>query len=249
MRDTITRVKGLFPAATVIVVGYYQIISSDTPLGGPAPESSQGSGNSHPPALNKATRKLANERLQIEGKDQQVPGRLEILLQNWPANSIAFLKTAEGCHKWAIVAGPNETPGDPKDRGGEPACPAVTLPEPAPDAILSGSRVFLAVTPNRPEYAYGGKKKHLWSLPVGFLCWTRDQMYRPRKRLCDSHYKGQFQNYAVCLVNPAAHPNSKGANAYACSIVSDPRLKCEPGKQGILDKAWMRSQASQPTTF
>ena len=135
----------------------------------------------------------------MKSKDEHAADRLGLLLQRWPDNSIAFRTTAEGCHKWAIAAGPNDTPGEDAapEGGGEPKCPAVTLPEPAPDAILKDSRVFLTVTPNRPEYAYGGKKKHLWSLPIGFLCWTRDQMYRPRKRLCDSHYKGQFQDHEV----------------------------------------------------
>jgi hypothetical protein len=243
MRDALTKVRTSFPLATIIVVNYYQIVSPDSSVfravatGAPA-GAPQNKGSSK-----KELERLANEQLKIEKMKGIAPESQNtdtLVLQSWSENSTAFLQNSEGCFKWAITAAPSDTltnAGTDED----PVCaaPISPIPTPSPDVIAKGSRVYLATVLNLPEFAYGAKDKRLWSLPIHFLFWTihGDDMYRIRRKLCKSHYEPGGTR-EVCEVNPIAHPNEDGAKAYACSIIFDSSLKCNPNQPGILDQAW-----------
>jgi hypothetical protein len=243
MRATIGKVKAAFPRATIIVINYYQIVSEESSIFRVANEpathvSKVGSSEKELKRVIKEANKI--QRLRTEPADTRV-GQEDV--RRWPDNSKAFLKNSQACFEWAIAARPSDVL---RNAGTEddPACPLppAPAPSPTPDAIKSGSTVYLATVLNLPQFAYGAKEKHIWSLPVQFLFWTihADDMYRARKGLCKTHYRGQGQaeTREVCRINPIAHPNKLGADAYACSIVLSPDLKCDPNQRGLLDLLW-----------
>jgi hypothetical protein len=243
MAKTLFKVKAAFPKATIIVLNYYQIVSSDSSvfraLSEAPPPGMRDDGSQE-----QELRRMAKEQLKIEkmlGMKPQAEKINRSEMRHWPDNSIAFLNTSQGCFEWAI-ASPSETL-DPSSAP-DPACPPHgPLPAPSPDAVRRDERVYLATVPNRPDFAYGAPHKHIWSLPIQILFFFTihaDDMYRVRKRMCWSHYKGLDQAAAreVCTINPIAHPNREGAKAYACSIVLGAHLKCDPNQPGILDLAW-----------
>lgn len=243
MRETLVDVQNAFPRATIIVMNYYQIVSAKSSVlkAAPGGQSVGSAGGSSEKALEQlAKRELDFEQmrhatLQTEARDKRA------VVQHWSENSIAFLRSSQSCFEWAIAAASNSSqePGNPEDPCPPPSDP---LPQPNPDIVRQGKRTYLATVENRPEYAYGGNRKHLWSLPVRFLFWVihRDDMYGEREHVCNSHYRNSWLDRDICKVNPVAHPNREGARAFACSIVLDPTSRCEPQQPGILDKAWAK---------
>jgi hypothetical protein len=249
MKETLIKVKTAFPKAVIILINYYQIVSYDSSIWRVASTTAPPADIPRDGSSEKDLERLAKERLRIEKMKGNQPTSQEIdksAIQSWPENATTFLTTSEACFRWAIAAAPTDVPANAGTDAG-PACspPRNPLPTPSPDAVSRGSRVYLATLLNRPAYAYGGKMKHLWSLPIQILFWTihADDMYRVRKGLCKSHYRGHDEAGAQeeCRINPIAHPNEDGAKAYSCSIVLDPALKCDPNQPGILDQAWART--------
>jgi hypothetical protein len=243
MQQALVQVQDTFPRATIILLNYYQIVSARSSIfkavtGGQPSVVEAGSSE-------RSLKKLAEKENEIQAMSQHTAVKTDktAAIQDWPGNSTAFLNTSQACFEWAIAAAsPNSKehwdPANPCPR------PLETLPPPSPDAVRRGYRTYLAAVENRPEYAYGAKDKHLWSLPVRILFWVvhRDDMYRDRERICNTHYPGPDGTKVreICKFNPAAHPNRKGAKAYACSIILDPALPCAPNQAGILDRAWAR---------
>jgi hypothetical protein len=242
MKDTLQKVKTLFPQATVIVMNYFRIVSPESNIFR-APINASGGAPQKNGSSTKELERLAEEQLKIE-KMKGAQGRSLAVekadVQRWPDNSTAFLENTERCFRWAIMAAPSDVLSN-AGTAQDPACPAPSspLPTPSPFAVSNGLRVYLATVLDRPEFSYGGKKKNLWSLPIQFLFWTihADDMYRTRKGICKTHY-GPGAERRVCEINPIAHPNEEGAKAYACSIVLNGKLKCDPNQAGILDLAW-----------
>jgi hypothetical protein len=241
MKQTLVNVQKAFPRATIIFTNYYQIVSARSSVFGVA-SGGQPAG-SKDASSTRALGRLARKQQKIEqlGRSPGPPtgSNNKTVIGQWPENSTAFLNTSQACFQWAIAAAGRNSQehGDP-----EHPCPPLSapLPTPSPEAVKQGDRTYLATVENRPEFAYGAKRNHLWSLPVRILFWVihGDDMYRERERWCNTHYRGDLKQREICKFSPTAHPNREGAKAYACSIVLDASLNCHPNRPGILDNAW-----------
>jgi hypothetical protein len=145
----------------------------------------------------------------------------QAIFQKWSENSRAFLESTDKCFKWAVSVADGKT--QPKLASDNDPCPVV--PEAAAQRASLDVRVFLALVPDKPEYAYGtGPSTHLWSVPIDEP--RRDEQYDNRMTLCKTHYKGDPGGRLICTINPTAHPNVAGAQEFHKSI------------KDILDIAW-----------
>ena len=221
MRSLLDRAKMDFSTATVVVLNYYQIVTSDAHL---YTESVNGVKKEtvHKGTPPEAVQELEQERQRLLAENPEVQPQavqqqnFALGLPSWQANSKMFLDATTGCFQWA-VAGVNGQAVPPL--GKDPGCPAVTLPKPA--RATQGVRFFLVVLENKPEYGYGASDTHEWRLiPVAALPPVKvdDNMYDERAPLCDKAYPSEQGAKNTCRINAIAHPNVKGAWAYADAI-------------------------------
>jgi hypothetical protein len=142
------------------------------------------------------------------------------VFQAWGDNSRAFLDMSGHCFEWAVASVNGQTSAP----NGADSCPDVPSVPIAP--ATSDARMYLAKVSDDPNFSYGAPKKHVWSVPLGPHC-RGDQLYKPRSILCETHYtEADVGDRLICSINPTAHPNVKGAEAYRESIT------------GILESAW-----------
>ncbi len=119
------------------------------------------------------------------------------------------MNTTEICFDWAVAS----IDGKTQEPNGAEACPEVGHVDAQP--ATSALRAFLAEVPRDPKYYGAAREKRVWSVPgVGH---KKDQVYRKRGALCGSHYDNATDDF-ICHVNPTAHPNVPGADAYQKSI-------------------------------
>ena len=217
-----------FQLATVIVSNYWLIISEkSSPVGialskNPANFTpSEGRTYGQVEDLLKAELKAEREAGR-QATDVNALADPKATFQRWSDSSYAFLNTTEICFDWAVASVDGKTT---KPNGTE-ACPEVGHVDAQP--ATSALRAFLAKVSREPQYSYGaGREKRLWSVPgVGH---KKDEVYKERGALCESHYDNAADDF-ICHVNPTAHPNVPGAEAYSKSITK------------ILGIAWGRMQ-------
>jgi hypothetical protein len=219
-----------FPLATVIVSNYWLIISEKSSPVGIAVSTTP---SNFTPSERKTYGRV-EDLLEAELKAEKELGRQvtdvsaladpRATFKGWSDNSYAFLKTTQTCFDWAVATVDGKTT---KPNGAE-ACPEVDHVEAQP--TTSAVRAFLAKVSTEPQYSYGaGREKRVWSVPgIGH---RKDEVYKERAPLCESHYDNLADAF-ICHVNPTAHPNVPGADAYHKSITR------------ILATAWAKGQAN-----
>jgi hypothetical protein len=216
METLLRNVLAAFPHAIIVVYDYFPIVSD----------------HSSPFGLKRLARKqLTAQRMSQESlpgaAPAQLPRRLEqTQLEAWKDNSAAFHQWSRTCFQWAIVA--SQVPAPAHQDGG---ATQLSVCDPSvPAGTQNASRVFLASVSDDPQYAYGASNTRLWSLPIQFLWWTfrADELYKPRGKLCKSHYPSDPGAQLICEINPIAHPNVTGAHAYYDSIIALVRNAWKP---------------------
>jgi hypothetical protein len=208
-----------FPFATVIISNYWLLISDKSKPTGLAINHKRAD---FTPSQRKAYGQV-EDLLEAELKAEKEAGRQvtderaladpRATFQKWSDNSYAFLETTETCFDWAVASVDNKTtkPNDPA----ADACPVAE--HVGPQLATPIVRAFLAKVSCAPQYSYGaGKDTRLWSVR-GLLGDAKDQVYKERSALCESHYDSAPDDF-LCHVNPTAHPNVPGADAYGMSI-------------------------------
>lgn len=209
MKTALKHVMNDFPKATIVLLNYWLVVSQES-----KPVEAE---NTTEIDLARACQLRDPEETRTKG-------------QKWWSNSECFLGTSQKCFTWAIACA-NGTIQGPQcvlpDATNDPTDPQECPPGPFPPP--KSPRVFLAVVPDNPEYAYGASDTHLWRAPIHFLFWTwhKDEMYNTRAELCDLF---ALPSDSGCKVNVTAHPNPNGAKFYASSIM------------GILESAWRLNQ-------
>jgi hypothetical protein len=235
MKELLEEVDNAFKKATVLVLNYYQIVTSDSkPLeeslqpGAAAKSLNSGTSPADAEELRKEQEKLLS--MSRQRQDLLIVQQENALsaLQSWQANSIVFLNTSEGCFKWAVAgvdgALPPPLPAKLSDAIlSGPTCPLATAP--APQRASDSPRFFLVTVDNKPEFGYGAPQTHEWRL-------GSDDMYDARALLCMKHYSGNPFAEEECKINAVAHPNVVGAQAYTYQI------------NAVLDKAWSRTPST-----
>jgi hypothetical protein len=216
MLTLLQHAKNDFPLATLIVSNYWLIISEKSSPVGIALNKSPADFS----PSDRATYDQVGDLLEAELRAEKEGGRQvtdvnalrdpKATLRSWSDNSYAFLDTTETCFDWAVAVVDGKTP----DSNGNDSCPKESSV--AAQRVTQAVRAFLAKVPTDPEYSYGaGPKKRVWSVPgVGH---RKDEVYDERSSLCKTHYDNAFDDF-ICHVNPAAHPNVPGADAYTKSI-------------------------------
>jgi hypothetical protein len=205
--------KSDFPGATIVVSNYWLIVSDkSSPIG---------------VAQERAAQQDMLSLVEAERKAEQATGQSvtesrlfsdpKTLLQKWSDNSKVFLKTSQGCFEWAIAYanGTTSAPNGSDGTGDDDQCPAV--PPAQPQRATKDFRVYLATVSDDSNYSYGAPKKRLWSVPVPII--RPDELYTKRSILCKTHYSpSDIGDRFICPINPTAHPNVRGAEAFCESI-------------------------------
>jgi hypothetical protein len=191
MRETLEKIKISFPSATVVVVGYYPLISSASSLFG-----------------FKSSRRLVKHlekvhRLKEPNFSRPKTGdsraeEINIMV----LNSEAFYQQSKMSLRDAV---------DSANGNGPERFFFAGLPEPARDS--KGLPIV------DPKFAYGARETHEWMLPVRFLWWVfdKDEKYWYRYPLCEE-YSSIGLDRLECEMNSAFHPDPNGAEVYATSI-------------------------------
>jgi lysophospholipase L1-like esterase len=222
--------KEQFPQATAIVSNYWLIVSDKSNPLGTALQKSADQRSESEQALVQNAKNYADAEIQAERllePNAQAPSAnqdLSTLFLKWSDRSRAFLDVSTHCFEWAIAAANGEPvsplPKDPTDCVSPKSHPTV----PASRAY----RVYLARVSDDPNYSYGtGPASRLWSVPL--TPDRYDDLFDVRSNKCQTHYKsGDLANLFICPINPTAHPNHAGADAFRDSI------------KVILDVAWRK---------
>jgi hypothetical protein len=223
MLDLLKSVKLSFPAATIVVVNYYQIVTGLSTLelkqqlpGTPKPKPSV---NGTPKSAARELQAEQDKLLALYGQektqlfDEPIPKSADDVLYAWQNNSIQFLSTSEDCFSWAVAAADGNAVGSIKGLSSCPTDPANVPPSPA--QATEAVHVYLAKVPENDAYGYGAPRTHEWRLPSKQ---HPDDMYTTRVPLCNSHYQGDAGAKETCKINAMAHPNVDGAEAYHQSI-------------------------------
>lgn len=231
MRTALDNVNTLYPNATVILLSYFRIVSDKSFLAAKAspvvveqttPSKAQND-------LTKAQMKFLLH-VQAQGKlspaatglNRPLTARDVLSFSTWPVRSDVFLKETTQCFNWAIANANHASP--PALSGTLPAegmvCPNATL---TPAQATTSARTYLASYPDDdPSIAYGTSNTNLWKLPWRFLFWiiNKDETYDQRHDDCKAYYvlaSGLDKDIDIwgCTLAETAHPNPKGARAYA----------------------------------
>ncbi|HTS08450.1 MAG TPA: hypothetical protein VMP68_22965 [Candidatus Eisenbacteria bacterium] len=195
MGKELRKVGERFPAAVVIVVGYYPIISDRSSLfgfsstRGAAKRAIKTYTNKHPEALQQSKHRLPRH---------QEHGRMA-------TNSEEFYQHAKAALKEAVSQANGANP---------PRFFFAGLPE----ASIGGRLPTVD-----PLFAYGAPQRHQWMLPIRFLhfwAFHKDQKFWYRQKLCDQYFNRPLAivDRTVCEDNSAFHPNLAGERLYAWSI-------------------------------
>ena len=204
--------KSDFPNATIVVSNYWLIISDKSSPIGVAQRAAQ----RHMLSLVEAERK-AEQATGQSVTESRLFSDPKALLQRWSGNSKVFLKTSQRCFEWAIAYanGTTSAPNGSDGTGDDNQCPAV--PPAQPRLATKDFRVYLATVSDDSNYSYGAPKKRLWSVPVPII--RPDELYTKRSILCKTHYSpSDIGDRFICPINPTAHPNVRGAEAFRESI-------------------------------
>jgi hypothetical protein len=108
MRDLLSDVSQGLSSATVVVLNYDQVVTSDSKLlkapvpGVPAESVENGSSVAAVNELEQEREKLLS--MSPEGRKQLEQKNYALGLQSWQKNSKAFLDTSMGCFTWAVAA-------------------------------------------------------------------------------------------------------------------------------------------------
>jgi hypothetical protein len=234
MLDLLNNAKADFPKATIIVSNYWRIISDKSSPFGVAIARSEAQST----PSDRAAKLEFLSLLEVQRKAERLTGQNfigtdvladpRVTFQKWSANSAVFLETSQTCFEWAIsvvdgkASSSSSSHNDQHGTGKADRCPDANKVD--PQLVTQDLRVFLATVPDNPDFAYGaGRRKHLWSVPVGPF--RHDQMFGRRLVLCNTHYPIGGERF-ICTVNATAHPNVPGAEAFIASIGT------------IIDAAW-----------
>lgn len=193
MSETLDLIDKNFPAARVVVVGYYPILSRETPFLGwfmnwrltkHATEIYEGK---YPQASGfarqKRTRRQSREAVR-DNSHQFYEGSKRAL-----QNAVSEQNT-KGSTRFAYAGLPEVTQADG----------TVTVD---------------------PDFAFGASKRKQWLIPLRLLpFWVifKDHTYWPRQKLCRKYVQGAIDEL-VCQSNSAAHPNVEGEGLYAASVL------------------------------
>ncbi len=214
MAKVLQSALGHFPTATIIDVNYYRVVSTES-----RPLFKDGTAPDNAADLTREQQKLWSSTgkkapVAAPPPNLMAPKAQALAIQPWAWNSDAFLATTQDCFHNAV----EQLDGDSLT----PCTAQYPLPyhHPAPAVAKPASaayRVYLATVEDKPEYAYGvPNTTHLWKVP---LPGDPDDFYNQRKSFCESVFGGNLVEIEKCLVNPTAHPNQKGAQAYSKSLV------------------------------
>jgi hypothetical protein len=233
MLSLLNNTKADFPKATIIVSNYWRIISKKSSPFGVAMGKSLTESSPADLAMRREFQSLIDAQRRAEKETgQNLIGTDSLadaaaVFQKWSENSEAFLATSQHCFEWAVSMADSKPSTVTALSGDADQCP--DAPKVDPQLVRDDLRVLLATVPDDDDFAYGaGPRKHLWSVPISRK--RRDNMFKDRLVLCNSHYKG-IENagaHFICTVNATAHPNMPGAGAFSDSI------------KYILDIAWKR---------
>jgi hypothetical protein len=221
MLSLLQSTKENFTSATVVVSNYWLIVSDkSSPIGiaiqkGATPDATPIEHEMYRRMKGLLTKELEAEEAtgeHLTGSEAIADPKSEF--QKWGDNSRAFLDTSQRCFDWAIAF----VDGKTNAANGSDDCPSVANVRAQPET--SDVRIFLATVSDDPKFSYGAPKKRLWSVPLGSHI-RADQLYGQRSVLCRTHYPdNDLGDQLVCKVNPTAHPNVKGAEAYRESIMT-----------------------------
>jgi hypothetical protein len=222
-----------FPKATIIVANYWRIISDkSSPVGIALTNRVQDLSGSQRAMRRDVLRYMDFERRaeQITGKaiaDKSLYSQPAALFEKWGDNSQAFLETSQRCLSWATAVVDGLAPAPASPVGGGP-CPSFNPP--AAQRVSSNYRVFLAVVRDDPNFSYGAPMKHLWSTPLPVPPSRKDEIYDKRAGMCVTHFfrPEDVGKLFICPIDPTAHPNVLGAEAYHDSMMN------------ILNVAWQK---------
>jgi hypothetical protein len=214
------QIEQLYPMATVVQLAYYPIVSDQSHF----PEAA-GVPSSHEYSSEHELNRLSKEQIKLRRLrgDNREAVKTEIAgLPSWPERSAVFYTQTKLCFEWAIAKVNGLNPPDPPsvDPNSLQSCPGKDLSAAAKATKVA--HTYLALLPEgHPEYAYGTTETHLWKLPFTFLWWTfnKDEMYDARAQICKQVYTSVLDR-EVCRINPIAHPNVKGAEAYADAVMT-----------------------------
>ncbi len=107
MRELLSDVSQVFSNATIVVLNYYQVVTSDSNLlkapvpGAPAESVQNGSSAAAVNELEEERKRLLS--MSPEGHKQLEQKNYALGLQSWQKNSKAFLDTSMGCFTWAVA--------------------------------------------------------------------------------------------------------------------------------------------------
>ena len=193
------KIRQYFPKATVVVIGYYPLVSAKSSTFGFS-----------------GTRRLASHAKKVYGKNHAVSVQQhqkrrprkeehEVLVEN----SEAFYQNS----KKSLITAVSRA-----NASGDTAIFFAQMPEPA---IVNGQPTM------DPLFAYGAPLRHEWMISFRFLhFWAlyKDEKYWFRQPLCEKYVSADDLPGAidrlVCQTNPAFHPNVEGAKVYAKSVES-----------------------------
>jgi hypothetical protein len=189
MESTLLKIKASFPVATVVVVGYYPLISSQSSVFG-----LKGSQR-----LEKHLEKTYKRKYPNFAQPRTSKSRSE---QNSDmiTNSELFYDQSKQSITDAVIA---------VGGGGKGRFFFAGLPE-----VQVGGTLTVD-----PQFAYGAPQTHQWMLPVRFLWWVfyKDDDYWHRYKLCGEYVAAGLER-VECEMNAGFHPNVQGADIYAKSI-------------------------------
>jgi hypothetical protein len=226
MRTLLKNTKDDFLKATTIVSNYWLIISDKSSPIGVTMKKGIARSTSSDPALNKEFDDLIAAQIKAEQQTGRNLVETDLasdpahIFRKWSDNSRAFLDTSQDCFVWAIGVVNGSGPAAKNDN------PCLHQDPVQSQLANQDLRVFLATVSDDPAFSFGaGPDKRLWSVPI--VKSRYDQEYKRRRAICNTHYPFGGERF-ICKINPTAHPNVPGANAFADSINT------------ILDVAWRR---------
>jgi hypothetical protein len=193
MKTVLGKILTNFNSATVVVVGYYPIVSSKS--------SAFGFGGTR--RLAKYAEKAAPAETKRLARPANAPHLSRAAERNSMSdNSEAFYQHSKKAITAAVDYVNSSHPGRAFYAG---------LPE-----IQVGY-----VQTIDPTFAYGAPNTHEWKLPVAFLWWVinPDEEFKRRNVACQADYPLGIERL-VCQSNAGFHPKVIGENAYTSSIES-----------------------------
>jgi hypothetical protein len=194
MSKELQKIDRYFPKAIVVVVGYYPLVTLQTPLLGFFGV------HSTRRAADYATKVRTQKQPNAAPPPPKHKGRREEG-NTITENSEEFYQRSKESLKKAVAA----------VAGTSPRFFFAQMPE----GNFGGNQPTMD-----PRFAYGAPDTHLWPISIRFLWWGffKDDKYWFRQPLCDVYDPLPELAHFVCQTNPAFHPNVPGSAVYATSI-------------------------------